>query len=120
MEPSAGSPNTEFAAKSSDPSNAPGAAAPEDSHSAGLTVHGFRGYAEGEAVPSVVQILDGERPANSGAIRVDLKPGTQERYSGGGYVVMHQLIRATASLWEAWRCSMPGARSRPKGMRVKP
>jgi hypothetical protein len=33
---------------------------------------------------------------------------------------MHQLIRATASLWEAWRCSMPGARSRPKGMRVKP
>lgn len=54
------------------------------SHTAGLTVHGFRGYAEGEAVPSVVQILDGERPSNSGAIRVDVKPGTLERYSGGG------------------------------------
>ncbi|BCI85303.1 hypothetical protein NIIDMKKI_05090 [Mycobacterium kansasii] len=37
MEPSAGMPNTEFAAKSSAPSNAPGAAAPGDSHSAGLT-----------------------------------------------------------------------------------
>lgn len=63
------------------------------SHSAGLTVHGFRGYAEGETVPNLVQILDGERPANSGAIRVDVKPGTLERYSGGGYVVMHQLVR---------------------------
>ncbi|MEO6005798.1 MAG: serine hydrolase [Opitutus sp.] len=63
------------------------------SHTAGLTVHGFRGYAAGEALPSLQQMLDGERPANSGAIRVDLKPGTQERYSGGGYVVMHQLVR---------------------------
>jgi CubicO group peptidase (beta-lactamase class C family) len=63
------------------------------SHTAGLTVHGFRGYAEGEAVPGVVQILDGEPPANSGAIRVYAKPGSREQYSGGGYVVMHQLIR---------------------------
>src|SRR5688572_26756285 len=53
------------------------------SHTAGLTVHGFRGYAENEMVPSVGQILDGEKPSNSGAIRVDLKPGTRERYSGG-------------------------------------
>ena len=37
IEASAGIPNTEFAAKSSGPSNAPGAAAPEDIHSAGLT-----------------------------------------------------------------------------------
>jgi hypothetical protein len=33
---------------------------------------------------------------------------------------MHQEMRATASLWEAWRCSIPGARSRPKGVRVNP
>ena len=45
------------------------------SDTAGLSVHGFRGYAEGEDVPSVVQILDGERPSNSGAIRVDVQPG---------------------------------------------
>lgn len=72
------------------------------SHTAGLTVHGFRGYAEGETVPSVVQILNGGSPSNSGAIRVDLKPGTQERYSGGGYVVMHQMVRdATGESFEA-------------------
>ncbi|BBY60671.1 hypothetical protein MSAR_38070 [Mycolicibacterium sarraceniae] len=32
----------------------------------------------------------------------------------------HQEIRATASLWPGWRCSIPGARARPKGIRVKP
>src|SRR6266498_4383182 len=31
-----------------------------------------------------------------------------------------QVIRTTASLWAAWRCSMAGARSRPNGSRVKP
>ena len=37
IDASAGRPNTLLAAKSSGPSNAPGALAPEDSHSAGLT-----------------------------------------------------------------------------------
>lgn len=63
------------------------------SHTAGLTVHGFPGYAEGEAVPSLPQLLDGVKPANSKPIRVDIKPGTQMRYSGGGYEVMQQLIQ---------------------------
>jgi CubicO group peptidase (beta-lactamase class C family) len=72
------------------------------SHTAGLTVHGFRGYAEGEKVPKLVQILDGKGPSNSGAIRVDVKPGTVERYSGGGYVVMNQLVRdVTGGSFEA-------------------
>jgi len=35
------------------------------SHSAGLTVHGFPGYASGEPMPTLVQILDGEKPANT-------------------------------------------------------
>src|SRR5215813_531448 len=30
-------------------------------HSAGLTVHGFPGYASDEKVPTVVQVLDGEK-----------------------------------------------------------
>jgi CubicO group peptidase (beta-lactamase class C family) len=57
------------------------------SHTAGLTVHGFPGYATGEAVPSVVQVLDGTAPANTAAVRADLDPGAQFRYSGGGYTV---------------------------------
>ena len=58
------------------------------SHSAGLTVNGFRGYAAGEAVPSIVQILNGAPPANSAAIVVDIEPGSRWRYSGGGVTVM--------------------------------
>jgi CubicO group peptidase (beta-lactamase class C family) len=54
------------------------------SHSAGTTVHGFPGYAVDAPVPSLVQVLDGVAPANTGPVRVDLVPGTKTRYSGGG------------------------------------
>lgn len=57
------------------------------SHSAGTTVHGFPGYAAGEPVPTVQQILDGTPPANTEPVRVDLAPGTKFRYSGGGTVI---------------------------------
>src|SRR5207302_11009060 len=47
------------------------------SHTAGLTVHGFPGYDVDEKVPSLVQILNGEKPtANTPEIRVDFVPGT--------------------------------------------
>ncbi len=49
------------------------------SHTAGLTVHGFRGYADGEAIPSLVQVLDGAKPANSQPLRVDTTPGSSWR-----------------------------------------
>jgi CubicO group peptidase (beta-lactamase class C family) len=62
------------------------------SHSAGLTVHGFPGYAADAPVPTLVEVLDGAKPANTAAIRVDTVPGTQWRYSGGGYTVMQQLL----------------------------
>jgi CubicO group peptidase (beta-lactamase class C family) len=62
------------------------------SHSAGLTVHGFPGYAEGAALPTTVQILDGVRPTNTFGVRVDLVPGTQFRYAGGGTIVIQQLL----------------------------
>ncbi len=62
------------------------------SHSAGLTVHGFAGYAEGARLPTLVEILDGVKPANSAAIRVDMEPGKEFRYSGGGYTVVQQLM----------------------------
>jgi CubicO group peptidase (beta-lactamase class C family) len=62
------------------------------SHSAGLTVHGFPGYASDEPVPTIVQILNGEKPANTDPIRVDVVPGTLWRYSGGGFVVLQTLL----------------------------
>jgi CubicO group peptidase (beta-lactamase class C family) len=62
------------------------------SHSGGVTVHGFRGYAVDEDVPSLVQLLDGESPANSAPIRVDMLPGTRFRYAGGGYCILQQAL----------------------------
>ena len=47
---------------------------------------------QGEAVPTLLELLDGKKPANSAAIRVDVVPGTLWRYSGGGYEVMQQLV----------------------------
>lgn len=61
-------------------------------HTGGMTVHGFAGYVPGAPVPNTLQILNGTAPANSAAIRVDAEPGTLQRYSGGGYVVMQQLL----------------------------
>jgi len=62
------------------------------SHTAGLTIHGFAGYAADELRPTLAQILDGTPPANSSAVRIAFKPGTTWRYSGGGYCVVQQLL----------------------------
>lgn len=62
------------------------------SHSAGLTVHGFAGYASDEEVPDLIQVLNGEDPANSDRIYPDTIPGVQYSYSGGGYTVMQQML----------------------------
>jgi CubicO group peptidase (beta-lactamase class C family) len=62
------------------------------SHSAGLTVHGFPGYAVGAPIPTLVQVLDGAKPANTAAIRVDVVPGSTSRYSGGGYTLMQKMM----------------------------
>jgi CubicO group peptidase (beta-lactamase class C family) len=62
------------------------------SHTGGLTVHGFPGYDVKDAMPTLVQIFNGEKPANTAPIRVDTVPGTIERYSGGGVTIEQQLM----------------------------
>ena len=63
------------------------------SHTGGLTVSGFRGYAAGEDVPTVLQVLDGATPANSDPVRVDIPVGSQWRYAGGGYTIVQLAIQ---------------------------
>lgn len=62
------------------------------SHTAGLTVHGFNGYAKGEEIPSLLQVLNGAKPANSQAVLPDTVPGSLFRYSGGGYLVLQKAM----------------------------
>lgn len=62
------------------------------SHTGGLTVHGFPGYAINERIPTLSQVLDGAEPANTAPVRVDMEPGTKFRYSGGGTTIAQLAI----------------------------
>jgi CubicO group peptidase (beta-lactamase class C family) len=62
------------------------------SHSAGTNEFGYRGYAQGEALPTLQQVLDGEHPANSPRVRVVSVPGTRFAYSNGGFVIVQKLL----------------------------
>jgi CubicO group peptidase (beta-lactamase class C family) len=84
------------------------------SHTAGFNVHGFRGYAAGEKVPTLRQILDGLAPANSEAIRIVQAPGSGLLYSGGGYAVLQQAIEDVAR--RPFADTMREALLRPLGM----
>jgi CubicO group peptidase (beta-lactamase class C family) len=84
------------------------------SHSAGLNVQGFPGYAAGEPIPSLLQILNGGKPANTDPIRVDVVPGTIWSYSGGGYVVLQTLMSDVTG--EAFPEIMNELVLRPTGM----
>lgn len=62
------------------------------SHTAGLTVHGFEGYRPGTPIPTVVQILDGVKPANSVPVRSMYAPGVRAEYSGGGTTISQLVV----------------------------
>ena len=61
-------------------------------HTAGTTVHGFPGYASNEPVPTLVQVLNGEKPANTAPIRSEAAPNVRWNYSGGGFTIMQQVV----------------------------
>lgn len=56
-------------------------------HSAAATVDGFPGYGPGQPLPSTVQILNGQAPANTPPVRIAGVPGQHYAYSGGGMTV---------------------------------
>jgi CubicO group peptidase (beta-lactamase class C family) len=61
-------------------------------HTAGLTENWYPGYAAGQPLPSLPQVLRGEPPATTPPVRRDLPPGTEFRYSGSHYSVLEQLL----------------------------
>ena len=63
------------------------------SHTAGLTVHGFGGYEKGDTIPTILQILNGESPANSKAIRSMYEPSLRYQYSGGGTTISQLILQ---------------------------
>jgi len=84
------------------------------SMTAGIGVPGYSGYAPGEALPSLVQILDGTPPANSPPVRVIEVPGSRYAYSGGGYEIVQALIEAKTG--KPFAAAMEELVFRPVGM----
>ena len=62
------------------------------SHTAGFTIRGYVGYTSDRELPTLLQILNGEKPANSRQVRLVQKPDKSFKYSGGGYMVLEQLL----------------------------
>jgi len=62
------------------------------SHTGGLTIHGFPGYTRGDTLPTLLQILDGQKPANTEAVRSSTEPGKNVIYSGGGTTITQQIL----------------------------
>ena len=66
------------------------------SHTAGTSVHGFPGYPASGPWPTLTQVLNGLPPANTFPVIVDLFPGMQFRYSGGGTTIAQALLVSAA------------------------
>lgn len=62
------------------------------SHTAGTTVHGFGGMPPGSSLPTVIDILEGRKPALTSPVRVDKRPGLSSRYSGGGTMIVQLML----------------------------
>ncbi|MFK7882178.1 serine hydrolase domain-containing protein [Roseobacter sp.] len=62
------------------------------SHTAGTNIHGFMGYGVNDDIPGLIDILNGQYPATSPAIRTERRLFKRYNYSGGGTTVLQCLI----------------------------
>jgi CubicO group peptidase (beta-lactamase class C family) len=62
------------------------------SHTSGFNVGGFPDFMPQEAVPTLLETLDGKPPSKHHAVRLKYPPGSRYSYSGGGIMVEQQLI----------------------------
>lgn len=62
------------------------------SHHAGLNLHGFAGYQQGQNIPTVEQILNGTTPSNNLKLKLIKDPEAGFQYSGGGYILAQKIV----------------------------
>ena len=84
------------------------------SHTAGLRLHGYPGFRPDEPLPSLEASLSGATNG-SGDVRLVIEPGTEWRYSGGGYTLAQLVVEEVTG--ERFEDYMRRAVLRPLGMR---
>jgi CubicO group peptidase (beta-lactamase class C family) len=68
------------------------------SHTSGLgDGFGFPGYHPKDPLPSLVQILNGEKPSNTGKVLMERPPFTAFKYSGGGVTLVQLAVTDTTA-----------------------
>jgi CubicO group peptidase (beta-lactamase class C family) len=83
------------------------------SHTAGLSVSGYRGWGPDDLIPTLEQSLSGDNNG-AGALELTAAPDTGWSYSGGGYTLMQLLVEETAE--KPFADYMRDAVLRPLGM----
>ena len=68
------------------------------SHTAGLTLCWYLGFRRGTKMPTLLHVLNGEPPAQTRAVRVQIPPGTRFRYSESHFALLQQLLTDVTSI----------------------
>lgn len=61
-------------------------------HTSGIGTHNGEIYDSSSPIPTLLQVLEGEKPARTPPVRVEAIPGTKFAYSNGSYLVLSLLI----------------------------
>ena len=61
------------------------------SHTAGLSLHGYPGWAPDEELPTIEESLNGKNNG-PGRVEIIMAPGSQYKYSGGGFTILQLII----------------------------
>ena len=62
------------------------------SHTSGIGTHNGEIYDPSQPLPTLLDMLNGVKPARTAPVRVEAVPGTKFAYSNGGYLVLYLLI----------------------------
>ena len=67
-------------------------------HTAGTSQHGFADFYQGDAIPSLIDSVEGRLPRYDKPIEFLFAPGSDWKYSGGGYVIVQMALEDLTGL----------------------
>lgn len=84
------------------------------SHTAGLSLRGYPGWSPHDTLPTIEESLNG-RNNGPGGVEIIIEPGSEWKYSGGGYTILQLIIEEVTG--EKYEDFMKEQILRPLGMR---